>query len=35
MGSLWQDEFEMFELDELIGQRGDSAFTKGENGQLH
>ena len=26
-GSLWQDEFEMLELDEIMRQRGDSAFA--------
>ena len=27
-GSLWQDEFEMIELDKIMRQRGDSAFAK-------
>ena len=27
-GSLWQDEFEMLELDEVMRQRGDSAFAE-------
>ena len=27
-GSLWKDEFEMIELDEIMRQRGDSAFTE-------
>lgn len=27
-GSLWQDEFEMFELDDIMRQRGDSTFTE-------
>ena len=27
-GSLWQDEFEMIELDEIMRQRGDSAFVE-------
>ena len=27
-GSLWQDEFEMLELDEVMRQRGDSAFSE-------
>ncbi len=26
-GSLWQDEFEMVELDEIICQKGDSSFA--------
>ena len=27
-GSLWKDEFEMIELDEIMRQRGDSTFTE-------
>ena len=27
-GSIWQDEFEMLELDEIMRQRGDSAFAE-------
>ena len=27
-GSLWKDEFEMIELDEIMRQRGDSTFIK-------
>ena len=27
-GSLWKDEFEMIELDEIMCQRGDSTFTE-------
>ena len=27
-GCLWKDEFEMIELDEIMCQRGDSAFTE-------
>ena len=27
-GSIWQDEFELMELDEIMRQRGDSAFAE-------
>ena len=27
-GSIWQDEFQMLELDEIMRQRGDSAFAE-------
>ena len=27
-GSLWKDEFNMIELDEIMRQRGDSTFTE-------